>query len=161
MRDRLLAGALALCLGAACSPEKEPAGKPDEPDPRQTAERLLEMHELVGKHPEQRSEKSRSEPVPEERLRTVIADLDARDPFLSELYTGFVVGALARAQEELFVERRGAHAVVWAGRARIVMQRRNDRWKVVLDKSVPEAVKRRAAEEKRRFEQKKSDAGPR
>lgn len=161
MRNRLLAGALAICLGAACSGEKEPAERSNGPDPRETAARLLAMHELVGKLPEQRSEKSRSEPVPQERLREVIADLDARDPFLSELYTGFVVGALARAQDELFVERRGAHAVLWAGRARIVMKREGDRWKVVLEKSVPEAVKRRAAEEKRRFEEKMSDERPR
>lgn len=154
------AGALVAALGACAEP---PAGAPVAagPDPLATAQGLLELHGLSGRQPEERPEDLRDAPVPRERLARFAADLDARDPFLTDLYVGFVVGALARHQGRLFIERQGNRAVISAGDARIALVLAPSGWQVVLEESVPDEIKRRAAEEHQRYIDAKARAGAR
>jgi hypothetical protein len=121
------------------------------PEPMDALLGLLDLHGVLGRQPEERPEAQRDAPVPRERLARFVADLDARDPFLTDLYLGFAVGALARHQGRLFVERQGSRAVISAGDARIALVLTPSGWQVVLEESVPGEIKRRAAEEHRRF----------
>jgi len=139
---------------AAVSSCAEPAGSdpgPQGPDPLEAVRGLLTLHGLAGRQPEERPEAQREAPVRREDLTRFVADLDARDPFLTDLYVGFVVGALARHQGRLFVERQGSRAVISAGDARLALAMTPAGWKVVLEESVPDEIKRRAAEEHQRF----------
>jgi hypothetical protein len=129
------------------------------PDPLETARGLLALHGLSGRQPEERPEAQRDAPVPREQLARFVADLETRDPFLTDLYVGFVVGALARHQGRLFVERQGSRAVTSAGDARVVLTLTPAGWKVVLEESVPDEIKRRAAEEHARFLEAKARSG--
>jgi hypothetical protein len=139
---------LSCCTGPAGGGDDSAKGGPD---PLDTARGLLGLHGLAGRQPEERPEAQRDAPVLRERLARFVADLDARDPFLTDLYVGFAVGALARHQGRLFVERQGNRAVLSAGDARIVLVLTPSGWQVVLEESVPDEIKRRAAEEHRRF----------
>ena len=81
-----------------------------------------------------------------------MSDLNSHDSFTSNLYVGFIVGALARYQTRLMVTQKGDRAEVMAGKVRVVMKRSDNKWRFVLSESIPEVIKRRAAEEKQRYE---------
>ena len=134
--------------------------QPPSPDPLEAVRGLLELHGLAGRQPEHRPEAQRETVVPSEQLARFVADLGGRDPFLTELYVGFAVGALARHQQRLFVERQGNRAVISAGDARIALVLTPSGWQVVLEESVPDEIKRRAAEEHRRYLDAKRPAAP-
>ncbi len=124
--------------------------------PLQAVERLLSLHDLNGRQPEERSAKSRNREVDRGRLEALVSDLNNHDSFTSNLYVGFIVGALARYQTRLMVTQKGDHAEVMAGKVRVVMRRSDNKWRFVLSESIPEVIKQRAAEEKKRFESAKA-----
>ena len=141
----------ALLALSACGDDRPP--EPQGPDPLDAVREILRLHDLEGRQPEERSPQAREREVDRAALSRLVADLDARDPFLSDLYVGFVVGALARHQTRLFVSRMGNRAEVSAGDARIVLVLDGGRWKILLGDSVPDEIERRAAQEKRRYEE--------
>jgi hypothetical protein len=120
--------------------------------PRAAAERLLALHGLLGRQPGELTQEERDAPVDREAIEGLVADVGAYDGFTGDLYVGFVVGALARQQGRWTTAMDGARALVAAGEARILFVRRDGAWKVDLGASVPDVVKRRAADEKRRYE---------
>jgi len=95
-------------------------------------------------------------PVPRAELRLLFTDLDKLDPFIGDLYVGFVVGALARYQSRLFEVRTGKTASFKAGQAVIVLEQGEGGWRISLDRSVPAPLKERAAAEKIRYENAKA-----
>ncbi|MCP4599707.1 MAG: hypothetical protein GY847_04070 [Proteobacteria bacterium] len=142
-------------LAAACSNGSKPTPYSSGPDPLATVRELLRLHDLLGKQPEDRSEETRNKEVERGALSPLFLDLDAQEPFLTNLYVGFVVGVLARNQGRLYISRRGHRVEVTAGNARIVLKLESDRFRIVLKESIPEAIKKRAAKEKARFEEAK------
>ncbi len=152
LRVSTIVGFCLLVVG--CRTGSEPAAEELEsgPDPLGTVRDLLRAHDLLGKQPEQRTEKSKEKEVDRRALGALIVDLSDQERFLADLYVGFVVGALARNQGRLFLSRKGARAEVSAGDAKIVLVLHNGRWKIVLAESVPKEIKKRAAEEKARFD---------
>lgn len=143
-----------IVLGMVAVALFSPADKDDPshpPDPLETVRGLLDLHGLAGRQPEERPADLREKPVEPAALARFVADLDGRDAFLTDLYAGFVVGTLARHQDRLFLERRGPRTVISAGNARVVLALTGEGWKVVLEESIPDEIRRRAAEEHRRF----------
>jgi len=120
--------------------------------PRATAERLLELHGLLGRQPEELTPEQKGATVDRAAVAGLVADLGAYDEFTGDLYVGFVVGALAEQQGRWTTAMDGARALIAAGNARILFVRRNGAWKVDLAASVPDVIKERAAEEKIRYE---------
>lgn len=153
-RMSLITAALfAASILACCCTQKE-----EQADPSKAIITLLDLHDLAGKQPDQRSPDSRRKEVDRSKLEPLIADLDAHDPFIADVYLGFVLGVLAHNQSRLYVERAGSEATVFAGKATVSMRLVDGRWKVVLGDSVPPEIKERAALEKKSFEEAKARA---
>ena len=151
----LCVAALALLLVATCKDSnKYPEVKPD-PNPLATVRELLRLHDLVGKQPEERSDETKKKEVDRSALGTLIDDLDANGRFLSDVYVGFVIGALARNQGRLFVSRKGRSAQVTAGNVKVKLRLKDGIWKIVLSETVPAEIKKRAVLSKTQFEQAK------
>ncbi len=155
----LLAGLLIGVVYAAVGCGTGDTAAPTGPDPRVAAHDLLALHGLVGRQPEERSEQEREQEIDPQALGRLIADLEEHDPFLADIYVGFVLGVLARHQTRLVVDRLGSRAVIIAGKARIVVVLDAGSWKIVLGESVPDEIKRRALEEQRRFDEAKAASG--
>lgn len=160
MRHGLATGAWVafLALAWACGEEPEPESE-EVPDPLQSARELLALHDVLGRQPEDRPDEFKAQAIDRQALARLIADLGGRDPFVTDLYVGFVVGALARFQDKLVATAGAGRATVIAGRARIAMRLEGQTWRIVLEESVPQEIKDRAAAEKRRFDEAKARAG--
>ncbi|MCP4675721.1 MAG: hypothetical protein GY854_09490 [Deltaproteobacteria bacterium] len=144
-----------LLLIAACKEGSKSAKEQTGPDPLATVRELLRLHDLVGRQPEERSDETKKKEVDRGTLGTLIADLDAEGKFISDVYVGFVVGALARNQGRLFVSRKGERAWVTAGTVKVVLKLKGGIWKIVLSETVPAEIKKRAALSKAQFDQAK------
>ncbi len=142
----------------ACNPTSESPLSSKGPDPLATVRKLLELHELVGRQPEERSLETRKKDVDLKALGELFEDFDGKDPFLRDVYIGFVVGVLARNQGRLFVSRQGNRAEISAGKAKVVLRRDNSQFRIVLKESVPKEIVTRANEEKDRFKEAKERA---
>ena len=134
-----------------CSSDNSVKSNPRSPDPLRTVQALLELHDLLGKQPEERSQAARQRPVDEAALIELVHEFEKDDPFLANLYVGFVVGALARYQTRLRVNVKGNCAEIRAGDLQVVLKLVGDVWRVDLEKSVPEEIKVRAKMEKLRL----------
>jgi len=139
--------------GCGDDKKKEPV---EVPDPLETARDLLALHDVLGKRPDERPDEAKAQDVDRQALAALIDDLEGRDPFITDLYVGFVVGALARYQDKLVATANAGRATVVAGRARIAMKLEGEGWKIVLEESVPAEIVERAAAEKRRFDEAKA-----
>jgi len=142
----LFAALLAGCLAGCDKPAPDP-------DPLETVRALLVLHDLEGKQPEQRTDAERKKGIDRAKLAELVGDLDDFDVFIADLYTGFVAGGAARAQENLSVRKVAGHAEVRAGKLDIVLERRGERWVIDLGRTIPPEIKKRAAEEHERFTQ--------
>ncbi len=140
---------LALVGGFACSTQKAPS-------PGDTVLKLLDLHGLAGKLPEERTRESSEAEVDRAKLAALIVDLDDHDPFIADIYVGFVLGVLASHQARLFVTVEGSRAEVAAGRASVKMRLVDSSWKIVLGESVPREIKERALVEKKNYEDAKA-----
>jgi len=150
------AAVLLLAAGAACrGPDDEAQG------PRVAAERLLALHGLLGRQPEDLTQEERDAPVDRAAIAALVDDVAAYDEFTGDLYVGFVVGALARQQGRWTTLVDGARAQIAAGSARVFLVRAGGAWKVSLAASVPDEIKRKAAGEKLRYEAAKAAGGAR
>jgi hypothetical protein len=150
----------AVCL-AGC--RKETAEKEEvasSVEAMETVKALLELHGLYGRMPDERTDADKKRGVDEQALKVLIADYDTEDPFITNLYVGFVVGALARHQHKLPMTRTGNRAVFHAGKVAVVMAFRDGSWRIVLGPSIPEEIKRRARIEKRRVAEKSVAQAP-
>ena len=136
------------CLFGCASSGKEAAGK-DSLNPLQPLNRLLELHGLVGKQPEERSDAEKRRSVKRSELEPLFLDLDNYDEFLSNLYVGFIVGAVARHQRRLYVSKTGDRASVAAGRARIILFPQDGVYRISLRDSIPPEIVHRAELEKK------------
>ncbi len=123
---------------------------PTHPDPTSTVDELLRLHGLLGKQPEDRSHQTKSAEIDMASLEPLFVNFKKYDPFLRDLYVGFVVGALARYQGKLFISKHENEANVKAGNLTVRMRLDNDRYKIDLEKTVPAVIKQRAAKEKTR-----------
>jgi hypothetical protein len=122
---------------------------------------LLALHGLQGRQAEERTPAEKETPINPAALAALFTDLGQQDPFLDDLYVGFLVGLLARHQERLFVEhRRDETARVWAGGAAVVLHRKKNKWQISLAESIPGEIKKRALKEKTRLEQASPAAPP-
>ena len=140
---------VAVTLMVSCGGDKDQ----DKTDgPLKTAKELLQLHGLLGVQPEQRSEELRKREVDPKALEDLVADLDGQEKFLTDLYIGFVLGALARNQDTLSVSVGSSRARIMAGNLKIWFVMKNGRWKVSLSETVPNEVKKRALEEKAQLE---------
>jgi hypothetical protein len=158
---RAAALAAILCqVVTACGDEAAPSpAAATVPDPLAAARALLVLHDTLGRQPDERSDESKAREIDRPALAALVADLEDRDPFVSDLYVGFVVGALAQFQDRLVATVSGDHATIIAGRARIALRLDGGRWRFVLDESVPREIKERAAEEKRRYDEARARSG--
>ncbi len=141
---------LALCLIVLSCGDNSPKSSPKE-----SVSKLLELHGLKGRLPEDRTEDEKNRAVDKKALEPLIADLDANDPFITDLYVGFVVSVLARSQDNLVVSTKDDQATVKAGTLRVKMVLVENRWKILLEETIPEKIKAKAREEKARVEKKK------
>jgi hypothetical protein len=149
-----LAVALTVLVAAsACERDKDRTA-----DPAGTASALLSLHDLAGRQPEERPKEILDREVDRAALRALVADLDEHDKFISDIYLGFVVGALARNQRGLFVTTRGDDAAIEAGKATIRLKLVGSSWKIILDASVPDEIKERAAAQKKSYEEARARA---
>ncbi len=142
---------LALVGCFACSAENAP-------NPGDTVLKLLDLHNLAGKLPEERTKESSEAEVDRAKLAALIVDLDEHDSFIADIYVGFLLGVLASHQARLFVTVEGSHAEVTAGRAGVKMRLIDGNWKIVLGESVPREIKERAIVEKKNYEEAKAAA---
>jgi hypothetical protein len=143
-------GCFALAFAVACQSGGE--DRADADGPRAAAEHLLALHGLLGRKPGELTQEEKDAPVDRAAIAALVTDLGAYDVFTGDLYVGFVVGALAEQQGRWTTATDGARALIAAGGARIVFVRRGGAWKADLAASVPAEIKKRAAEEKRRYE---------
>ena len=148
----LTATLISMILLSACAKEEAPSV----PDPREAAEALLRLHGLAGRQPEDRSDEEKDTEVDRDALAALVKDMDAHDPFIADIYTGFVVGALARNQETLTAVVNGERGTIIAGKARVVLALEDGKWRFVLGDSVPPEIVERAREEKQKFEEAKA-----
>ncbi len=135
----------------ACSSEKTNRSEPTE-----AIETFLQLHGLKGRLPDDRSESQKESIANKDDLKKFISDIDSHDPFIADIYVGFVLGALAANQNNLFVQKKGDDAVVSAGQVKLQMSYVRGKWKIVLASSVPDEIKKRAVEEKKRVEEAKA-----
>jgi hypothetical protein len=119
----------------------------------ETIDALLELHGLRGIMPEERPREVRDRAVDESALKKLFWDYGSEDPFLTNLYVGFVVGALARNQHALAMTQRGQRATVYAGGLAVHMSynTRSHKWQIMLDRTIPANVKKRALAEEARL----------
>jgi hypothetical protein len=150
MRVAAAIGALLLAAGVGLV---SGCGRADaKPSPADTARELLSLHGLAGRQPEDRNEADRNKPVDHRALSALFTDYASTDPFLADLYVGFLVGALARNQSSLRAAEAGDRATVEAGKLAVSLERRGGRWLISLASSIPDEIKRRALEEKVRYD---------
>jgi hypothetical protein len=90
------------------------------------AERLLAAHHLLGRQPEELTKEEKDTPVDQKVIEALVADLGAYDPFIRDLYVGFVVGALARHQGRWITSIDGDRATIAAGDVRVAFVRKGD-----------------------------------
>lgn len=150
----LVVGALALTAGCGTerSEQSNPASNPTQASPRVAVQDLLAAHHLLGRQPEERTQEEKKANLDEQTLSLFFADSQGFEPFIADIYRGFVLGALTRHQTHLFIDTRGEKATVRAGDVAVVMRLDNGRWKVVLKESIPSEIAKRAALEKARVE---------
>jgi hypothetical protein len=118
------------------------------PDPLVTVRQILALHGLEGRSPDNRPEAFRNAEVDPEALGRLFFDYHREDPFLANLYVGFIVGALAVNQHTLQVFEQGLKAEIRAGKVRVSMRFSDGAWRVSLADSIPDGVKARAKMEK-------------
>lgn len=140
---RLGLTALSLLLAACVGRERDVP----EAAPMETVDKLLTLHGVQGKLPEDRSAEARRRAVDQAALETLFVDFDEHDPFLANLYVGFVVGVLSRHQQALIMTRKGHRAVLHAGKVGVVMTLVDRQWRIDLGRTVPEVIKKRARAE--------------
>ncbi len=128
------------------------------PDPRDVAKTILELHDLLGRQPEDRSEASREKEIPPAELEKLIVDYSSHDRFISDIYVGFTVGVLSRNQTRLFPLKKGKRAELAAGKATVHLDLIDGRWLINLGRTVPSQIKERAALEKKKFDDAKARA---
>ena len=102
---------------------------------------LLSLHDLNGTSPSARSDAARRKPVDRAALARLFADYEKEDPFLADLYVGFIVGSLATHQERLQIFESGARAEIRAGNTTVSLRYGNGAWRASLAASIPEAIK--------------------
>jgi hypothetical protein len=149
---------LITALLAACTMDTKQAPDPSGPDPMATVRELLRLHDLLGKQPEERPHKTKNKEVSTASLEPLFVNLETYDPFLRELYVGFVVGALARYQGRLFISKHENEAAVSAGNLKVRMKLKDHRYKIDLEKTIPDAIRQRANKEKNRYQKAKNDS---
>jgi hypothetical protein len=152
VRSAVAALLLAICCCCACGDQSQTEVSAT-PDPLETARELLALHDLKGARPGDRTAEVKDKQVDRAAVAALVADFEGRDPFVTDLYVGFVVGALAQFQDRLIATARTGRATVVAGRARIAMKLDSGKWRIVLEESVPDEIKQRAAAEKQRFDE--------
>jgi hypothetical protein len=143
--------ALAIVVCFACSEKKAS-------NPGDTVLKLLDLHNLAGRQLEERTKESSGAEVDRAKLAALIVDLDEHDPFIADIYLGFVLGVLASNQARLFITVEGSGAKVAAGKAVVKMRLVDGNWKIVLGESVPQVIKERAFLEKKNYEEAKARA---
>lgn len=136
-----------ICFGTLSGCNSQPPMTPAE-----TSLKLLSIHGLLGRAPQQRSKTAKETLVSKQELNRFFTDLDNFDKFSGELFTGIILGALARNQSRLMETRKTTTASVTAGNAIIHFELVDDTWKINLDKTIPESMKKKAKEEKKRYE---------
>jgi hypothetical protein len=136
-----------LIIVSALSCSSEPAASP-----RQVAEKLLALHGLLGKQPEQRSKAAKNSEVDRDELDKYFIDLEKYDKFTGDIYVGVIVGGLAREQGGLREKITGRKAVIKAGEGIIYFELTGKNWKINLDKTIPDPIKERAKQEKQRYD---------
>lgn len=120
--------------------------------PAETSIQLLSMHGLLGRSPGERSQSAKETLVSKQDLNEIFLDLDHYDKFTGELYTGVVIGALARHQSRLLESKNKTTASITAGHALIHFDLVDNTWKINLDKTIPKEMKQKARAEKKRYE---------
>jgi hypothetical protein len=125
--------------------KSEPAPSPS---PLDTANKILKLHGLLGKQPDERPDRVQKAAPDRGALKQLFLDYDKEDPFLADLYVGFVVGALSVNQRNLHVFQESRRAEVKAGNARISMHLVGGVWRVSLSESIPVEIRARAKMEK-------------
>jgi len=143
---------IVLSFALGCVTKENPAPHDPGPNPLHTLNKLLEHHDLLGKQPEERSERSKNNPVRRKDLEQLILDLDKFDDFLSNLYVGFIAGAVSRHQTRLYVSKIGNKAIVTAGSARIVLRLAEGAYRISLEESIPPEIAKRALSERAKIE---------
>jgi len=155
VRDFATVACLIFALGlAACARSKESSS--DEANsnnkaPLAVVRALLKQHGLLGRTPEERTLRERETPVERSLIEPLFADLGREELFLEEIYIGFIVGVLARHQDNLMVDVTGSRASVQAGAATVVLVKKDEQYRIVLQESVPEGVRKRALQEQERY----------
>jgi hypothetical protein len=135
-----------VCAWTGCASSSKEAT----PEPLDSVKQILRLHGLEGRSLGNRSEAARHAAVDREKLSLLFLDYTKEDPFLANLYVGFITGVLAGNQHVLQVTQRGSRAKVLAGNLSISMHLKDGAWRVSLAESVPAAVKARAKMEKLR-----------
>ncbi len=125
-------------------------------EPLFTVEQILKLHGMHGRSAEQRPQDVRNSPIDREKLASLFIGYEKEDPFLADLYVGFVAGALAASQKNLEVFETGKKAEIKAGRLTVHMYLKNGTWKVSLAETVPNEIKIKAKQI--RSEQEKQSA---
>jgi hypothetical protein len=149
---KMVAPIVGLMLVIGCQSGSPPDFAEAVSSPLSTAKKLLELHELLGKNPTHRSEEAREREVDDAAMAQLFVDYKKFDPFLADLYVGFIVGALANNQKNMAVtQRRGGRATLSAGKLLVLFKLDGQDWKIILDRTVPDEIKKRAADEKRQF----------
>lgn len=143
---------IVLSFALGCAPGENTAPRDHGPNPIHTLNKLLEHHDLLGKQPEERSERAKNKPVHRKELEPLVLDLDKFDDFLSNLYVGFIAGVVARHQTRLYVSKVGNKAIVTAGKARIVLQLVDDAYRISLEESIPSEIAKKALLERAKIE---------
>ena len=144
-RIKRVAVVVTMMLLVGCSDATRTSG------PLDAVSELLSIHGVAGKDADKRSRTARKTQVDKAVLQRLFVDYSGFEPFLADLYVGFVVGALARYQDRLVVEREGRRASVSAGRVTLAMRLGEAGWQIHLGRSIPEPVKARAKLEQARI----------
>ena len=147
---RICIGLLSMTAAAliGCGAPREDV--PPAPSPMESLEALLALHGVLGRSLDERPEAFKKAPVERKALTKWVLDYTEQDPFLADLYVGFVVGVTAANQHSMEIAVRGSRAEVKTGRAKIVLYLRGNIWRVSLSESIPAEIKARAMQEKLR-----------
>lgn len=130
------------------------------PDPAAMINELLVLHHLKGRLPEDRTEQQKNTPVDPQTLNRFFLDTPKDDAFIRDLYIGFTLGALARNQNNLFVEKKGKRATVSAGNAKFQLVYELNQWRIDLERSIPDTIKEKAKQEKTKVDNAKKNKPP-